>query len=249
MVKIIDDNLLVQNTTHQPGTKPDVVVLLDASGSMGSHADQVISTFNEYVESVRDTAHTISLFTFDSNGIRQKLLRVPPARVPRLGKRDYVPSAMTPLYDAMGVVITKFIHNDRPVQFVTHTDGAENSSEEWNFNAIDELMKIRQKQDNWLFVHLGEGIEGRDQMQSFTGLKMNFDSQSRDQVMRSLGDTTVMYAAVASADATQYTTNGSDTVNIGGLADDGDEPSGLSLAEALSGASPKVRTRTPRSNS
>ncbi len=217
MVNIISD-LLVTSGQKLSG-KPDVVILLDASGSMSGYRSTVVSTFNEYVQSIKETAHSVSLYTFDSDGIREKLFKVNPSQVPTLTERDYAPCAMTPLYDAMGIVMTKFDISTRPVQFVTHTDGAENHSSEWNFERINEYMKILEKK-GWMFVHLGEGVEGAKQVASFgSGLKMQMNDSVRGKTMRSLSDTTSYYAQTGVNQAAAYTGGISDTVDLVGGGD------------------------------
>lgn len=213
MIDILRDR--PSDATPTGEQKPDVVVLLDESGSMFPQQQSVVDTFNEFVQSVRYTANSVSLYTFDSTGIREKFFRKHPHRVKKLSVKDYIPNALTPLYDAMGKLIMEFSDNERPVQFVTHTDGAENDSKEFrNFAKLDELMKIKEKNDNWLFVHLGEGVEGRNEVQKFTGLKMQFSPQNRGETMRSLGQTTALYAATASNDLGTYTKNANGTLDI-----------------------------------
>ena len=111
MVDIIKD--ASASTSTATTGKPDVVILLDASGSMGGNEESVVSTFNEYVEKVKDTAHSISLYMFDSHGIREKIHRENPNRIKKLTRDDYIVGAMTPLYDAMGKVMNEFNQSTR----------------------------------------------------------------------------------------------------------------------------------------
>lgn len=212
MIDIIKETPASTGTTTTKG-KPDVVILLDASGSMAGHRDSVVSTFNEYVEKVRADAHSISLYTFDSNGIREKILHENPSRIRKLTHDDYLPGAMTPLFDAMGKVMQKFDGSERNVQFVTHTDGLENDSKEWNLNKLKEYIETLTNK-GWLFVYLGEGVDGFGQMSNFQGVKFAFSSQNRDSTMCGLAASTSLYAATASNVASSYTDNADGVIDV-----------------------------------
>jgi len=194
--------------------KPDVVFLLDESGSMTSHRSAVVSTFNEYVASVRGTAKTISLYTFDSSGIREKLFKQDPNRVAKLTEKDYRPNASTPLYDAFGAVVNKFRYGNRPVQMFVHTDGQENASKEWTKAALDELIAEQQNQHNWLFTYLMEGIQARETFKDFAGLKMGFTAHNRVGAMNAAVQSTALYASTADSNPLTYTVGGTDEIDI-----------------------------------
>lgn len=210
MIEIIKDS--APTSTKTTG-KPDVVILLDASGSMSAHRESVVSTFNEYVQSVKDTASSISLYTFDSNAIREKIFKQSPSRVKKLTTADYKPDAMTPLYDAMGAVMSKFEDSDRSVQFVTHTDGAENDSKEWNYPKLKEYVEILTAK-GWLFVYLGEGIQGQGEMAKFQGVKVNFTAHTRAAAMATLSASTQTYASAGTNDLKAYTSSSDGSINI-----------------------------------
>ena len=240
MIDIIKDSVTAATDTKTTG-KPHVVILLDASGSMASHRDSVVSTFNEYVRSIRETARTISLYTFDSNGIREKIFKESPARVRKLGKRDYAPDAMTPLYDAMGKVMEKFYDYKRNVQFVTHTDGQENDSKDWSFARLSEKIEILTAR-GWLFVYLGEGLQGKETMDGFRGLRVNFSPVTRGAAITSLESATALYSSTCSNSMEQYTAGGlvspmGATVNV----DEGEEVSTFVAAENSKILVPKTK--------
>ena len=213
MIDIISDPV---GAPPQPDNvvKPHAVFLLDESGSMNPYRTEVVSTFNKYVSDVRGTAKTVSLYTFDSTGIREKIYLIPPERVKQLSEADYEPGAMTPLYDAMGVVINKFIHETRPVQFFTHTDGQENHSKEWTKAALDELIAHQKQHRNWLFTYLMEGIEGRRALETFDGLKVAFSPGMRGQAMNMVASSTSMYASTMDSNAGSYTLTGTDEIDV-----------------------------------
>lgn len=215
MIDIVNDPIGAPPT---PDTivHPNVVVLLDESGSMQAFRSEVVSTFNEYVAQVRKTAKSISLYTFDSTGIREKLFKEHPDRVRQLTENDYNPGQMTPLYDAMGVVMGKFYHETRPVHFVVHTDGQENSSAEWTKASLDEyIASLTNKHNNgWLFTYLMEGLGGREALKSFAGLKYGMSNASRGVAMGAVASATMNYAATLDNNAISYTISGTDTDDL-----------------------------------
>ena len=200
MIEIIEDYIEVRTGCYLNADKDlDVVILLDESGSMGPYRSEVISTFNEYVNDVRDTAKTISLYTFDSKGIREKLYKEDTKNVQSLTEQNYCPDAATPLYDAMGKVINKFRDTKGKVQFVVHTDGAENNSEEFTYKTITAIVDDLTEK-GWLFVFLGEGLVAQKQFKDFKGMKVNYSADNRGATMQSLGATTQVYSCSTIAD-------------------------------------------------
>lgn len=219
MIDIVKDP--ITGITHpHPNleAKPRVVVLLDESGSMGPWRADVVSTFNEFVQSVQGKAESISLYTFDSEGIREKIRNEAPGRIRKLTMADYVPNSLTPLYDAMGKVMQKYEDDPHPIQFVTHTDGAENHSKEWTYPRLKEYIDILTGR-GWLFVYLGEGLEGQAEVEKFQGLKVNFSSNHRLASMDALSDVTSAYAATRSTSPETYTKGGGDSLDIDEIAE------------------------------
>lgn len=225
MIDIVQDHISPPpqaDPVRKQARKPHVVLLLDASGSMAVHADQVISTFNEYRQSVASTAKTISLYTFEGGplpapiNLRELIFKDPPARVKNLTREHYVIAGMTPLYDCMAAVIRKFMGERRPVQFVTHTDGQENASSEFNLQTLTMLINERIAA-GWLFTYLGEGLEGKAAVAHMPGLKFAFDSHNRATAMRGLSATTSVYGVTSSNVAGDYTNDGGDTIDVDSL--------------------------------
>ena len=227
MVDIVQDHITApsQERDRKPQKqtqKPHVVILLDESGSMISHQAAVVSTFNEYRDSVKQTAKTISLYAFHSDGqfgdpkviIRELIYKMSPSRVPNLKSASYDPNGGTPLYDSMAAIMDKFRGSDRPVQFVTHTDGQENTSREMSYQGIADKIDQFTRHKGWLFVYLGEGLQGRTAVQEMPGLKMMFSPGNRGMAMNSLAGVTTSYAMSNDADAGSYTVSGKDTLEV-----------------------------------
>jgi len=91
---------------------------------------------------------------------------------------DYRPRGGTPLYDAMGQLITdatirsEELKGAEAVLFVVFTDGEENQSREYDRDKIFELVKRREAQ-GWTFVYLGA-----NQDSYAAGGRVGFDDRS-----------------------------------------------------------------------
>ena len=142
------------------------LIILDESGSMSSIKPQIISGFNELVQSIKgiegqfpEQEHFISLVSF--NDIENKILHFvdPVEKLDTINDSNYTPSSMTPLYDAMGFSISKLQHylegkDNYNVLVTVLTDGEENASKEYTGSAIKKLVDDL-KQQNWTFTYIG----------------------------------------------------------------------------------------------
>lgn len=139
-----------------------VHVILDRSGSMEQCRAATINAFNGYVKELagQSTASTrLSLTIFDSDGIdlvidTQRIRDVKP-----LTHDDFVPRALTPLYDAVGQTVLKIdkvtlLAKER-VAVAILTDGLENASREFTAETVKAMLSQRQSQHNWLVQYLG----------------------------------------------------------------------------------------------
>lgn len=151
----------------------EIVFILDKSGSMNSIKDDAIGGFNSFVEEqMKNEGETrVNLVLFDSE---VKLHN----DITKLDDKIYQPYGMTALLDAIGVGIenmNKKLYNtpesERPenIIFTIMTDGAENSSVEYNKSAIEQMIKEKTAQD-WQFIFLGANI---DSVSTAKGLGIN----------------------------------------------------------------------------
>lgn len=134
-----------------------IAFILDRSGSMGSVKGATISGFNEYVENLKrsDPNATLSLTLFDSEGIDSADARKT-SEVALLDDRSYQPRANTPLWDAVGQVVSKSQDNpDTAYLVVILTDGQENASREWDRKKLADLVKAKEATGRWTFAYLG----------------------------------------------------------------------------------------------
>jgi hypothetical protein len=142
------------------------LIILDESGSMETIKRPTISGFNEVVQTIKgakeqfpDQEHFISLYTFNSDGIKSKLYCVPVAELEELTSRMYQPSSMTPLLDAIGTSVTKLKYDlaeeeNVNVLVTILTDGLENASKEYNGKQIKALID-ELKNKGWTFTYIG----------------------------------------------------------------------------------------------
>lgn len=142
----------------------NVYILLDRTGSMSSIWDEALTSVNAYADElakdeegpVVDT--TISLAVFDAqDGMQFDVLRrnVKADDWKPVTNDEASPRGMTPLFDAIGRMMT-IAESDKPEKavVVVMTDGEENSSTEMTKeNVKDRLDRARDK--GWEIVFLG----------------------------------------------------------------------------------------------
>lgn len=142
------------------------LIILDRSGSMSSMRNEAVASVNETIGTIKsfikenpDSQQTISLVTF-CNCSRNYIYDMSDARIAEhLKVEDYQPCCSTPLYDAIGEACTSLhqaIENEKDVavSVTIITDGYENTSREWNHQAIKSLIE-QYKKEGWLFAYIG----------------------------------------------------------------------------------------------
>lgn len=153
------------------------LIILDESGSMESIKNATIKGFNEVVRSIgqiekeyKDQKHFVSLVTFNSGGnlggegkqqggIRFVIWNEKVSHLEALSKRTYKPNFSTPLYDAIGMAVTR-LHKELPkdvsynVIVTIITDGMENDSTTYGPREISKLIQ-RLKKEAWTFAYIG----------------------------------------------------------------------------------------------
>jgi hypothetical protein len=142
------------------------LIILDESGSMSSIKSQIISGFNELVQSLKgiesqfpEQEHLVSMVSF--NDLNNNILHFvdPVKKLDAINDSTYNPASMTPLYDAMGFSISKLRQHlegkeNYSVLVTILTDGEENASKEYTGTAIKLLVDELKKQ-NWTFTYIG----------------------------------------------------------------------------------------------
>lgn len=178
----------------------ELVFILDKSGSMSPLVDDTIGGFNSLLKKQKNEKGQCVVTTVLFNqGVQILHNRVPIEDVKNMTEKEYQPMGSTSLLDAMGSTIDK-IKNDhvntpkekRPdkVLFAIITDGAENSSTEYNIKQIKNSVSACQELLGWEFLFLGANIDAIETASQFgipksmaanyncdsEGTELNFDA-------------------------------------------------------------------------
>lgn len=148
------------------GLKTAIGVVVDASASMLVRAEETRSAFNSYFDNIEkeDPTATVTAAIFADVGKADTVSYIcrntPVTDMPYLDAENYVPNGMTPLYDAVGRVVTTLgdTKADRYLVVIL-TDGQENASKEHNRFNIQALITSKEQTDKWTFVFIGAGID------------------------------------------------------------------------------------------
>jgi|SRR3990172_1726418 len=176
--------------------------ILDESGSMDCCRDATISGFNEYLKTLNKIKGNVSfsLTKFNSTKVDTVYVNKSIKDIVDLSRDTYIPDACTPLYDAIGSMVTK-VGNDaknKKVLTIIMTDGQENSSKEYTREKIVNLIKEKESEGNWSFVYLGanqdawlvgQSIGITSQANTFT-----YDPTKINAVMTNISKGTLAYA-------------------------------------------------------
>jgi len=191
-----------------------VLVVTDMSGSMSSLANEVRSGLNAYMDELRksktekDLRYRVSVTVFDTEFI-PLCVAAKLSDVPALDSKNYTPRGMTALLDAVGKTVAEFeakvnLEADDRVLLVIQTDGQENSSQEFTWDTIRELLEKRTADARWTVVYLGQGVNAWDQGHRFGGstqtVKSSHSAGSTRSVYTGLAAATVSYAADGTED-------------------------------------------------
>ena len=140
------------------------LIIVDESGSMYSIRQQAFSGMNETLESIRnmqdrypESEQRVTLLTFDSEHIKWHHDNCLAKDAGNLKWDEYNPSACTPLYDAIGMAVTKMqtqVKEGDSVLVTIITDGYENSSREWTLKKVQALIE-KLKKEHWTFALIG----------------------------------------------------------------------------------------------
>jgi len=128
---------------------------------------EAISGYNETLQSiisaqtkhVETQQHFVTLVTFNSDSTDMVYNRIVCTEAAELTSRTYQPNSCTPLYDAMGMTLTKFrnainMESDNRVLVTIITDGMENASIEYTGKQIHQMITELEAL-NWVFTYIG----------------------------------------------------------------------------------------------
>ena len=157
-----------------------VAALLDRSGSMETSKTATEDGWRELINEQRQQPGDcqVTLAQFDT--VYEVVY--PPTDIADVADFSVQPRGMTALLDATGRFITEIGERlsalpdeKRPghVICLIMTDGMENSSHEWTWEAVRKLTKQQQDEWGWTFIFLGANIDAIE-----VGGRMGFDAKT-----------------------------------------------------------------------
>ena len=155
--------------TSDPSLLPiDITMILDSSGSMETLTEQVITSYNDFLEEQKtvDGEATVSLVQF--NHVYSPVYEgVDLHSADHLNSDNYKAGGNTALFDAIGRTIAETRERITPgtadVVFVITTDGLENSSLEYSGTQIKEMIAECESQYGWHFMYLAASTDAFNQ--------------------------------------------------------------------------------------
>lgn len=182
-----------------------VEFILDETGSMEQFRDDVIGGYNTYVEDQRKAPGKcyFSFTKFNSGRIDNILERSDIDNVMRIDRYSYRPGGSTNLYDAIGQRLSRLLRDrdqlrDTSVMVVVFTDGYENSSREFKYDDVRDLIR-RCEAEGWSFIYMGAN---QDAWKVGEGLGVSniyntstFDMRHTGETFRKLSTATMDYCS------------------------------------------------------
>ena len=181
----------------------ELVFVLDRSGSMHGLESDTIGGFNSLIDKQKseDGCAIVTTVLFDTS-IERIHDRIDIHDVPLMTVKDYTPGGCTALLDAIGSTIKHIINihhyarkEDIPEKtvFVITTDGLENASHHYCFDAVKQMIEHEKNKYGWEFLFLGANIDAieaaghlgiqADHATNFmpdgAGVKLSFHSMAR----------------------------------------------------------------------
>lgn len=158
------------------------LIVLDMSGSMSLIQPYVVVGFNDLIDGLRvvnqqfsaTQEHYLTLYVF--NEMLQKYVynNIPIDRDSYITMNDYIPDYRTPLYDAMGTIISDMITktdtlSEYSVMVTIITDGMENASQYYSEDTISKMIESLSDK-GWSFTFFGTD---REVLRQAVGVKID----------------------------------------------------------------------------
>lgn len=147
----------------------ELVMILDRSGSMSGLEHDTIGGFNSMIEKQKkeegEACVSVVLFDHTSEVLYD---RIPLEKVEPMTDKQYFVRGSTALLDAVGGAIKHIatIHKyardeDRPEKtlFMITTDGMENSSRQFTYEGVKQLIEHEKEAYGWEFIFMGANID------------------------------------------------------------------------------------------
>lgn len=154
--------------------RTELVYILDMSGSMRELARDTIGGYNSLLDAQRKVGEadpemkaSVTTVLFDDRYIilhDRKDIR----EVADITEKEYCPRGMTAMLDAVGRTITHVGQElaampeaERPglVSVTIVTDGYENASREYTWNAVQAMIREQREKYSWVFAFIGANID------------------------------------------------------------------------------------------
>jgi len=147
-------------------TKVHNLIIVDASGSMGSIYQQALTGMNETIKTIRSVQENdssveqyLTLLSFSNGGERLQYVydNVAIDTAKDITEKDYELRGCTALYDAIGISVTelrKSVSKEDKALVTIITDGYENDSRKWNSWEVKQLIDELRTQ-GWVFTYIG----------------------------------------------------------------------------------------------
>jgi len=142
---------------------------------MESCKGDTIGGFNNFLKEQKEKkgdSLKFSLTLFNSAKVEKRYIGVDIKKVKKLDDKNYIPSNLTPLWDAVGNTVQEF-PEDKDVFFIILTDGYENFSKEFKADAVKRLITDKEKNFGWKFLYLGADLRSFNDAQS-VGIGLHF---------------------------------------------------------------------------
>lgn len=163
----------------------EVVFILDRSGSMSGLESDTIGGFNGMLkkQKAEEGEANVTTVLFDDK-LEMLHKRVDIKDIKEMTDKDYYVRGCTALLDAIGISINYMFNvqkslNDEEkadnVLFIITTDGYENSSTEYSYKKIKEMINNQKEKYNWQFLFLGANIDAVSTAAKF-GISEDFAS-------------------------------------------------------------------------
>lgn len=164
-----------------------ICFVLDESGSMYNSVDDVIGGFQKLIDEQKGEKNgecIISLYRF-SDTVKKDYIGKP---VDEVSKLIYSPGGCTAMNDGVGTAIDEIgkwlsdmDESERPSKnmIVIMTDGQENASKEYDFDAVKGKIKHQEEKYSWTFVYMGTNLQDLKDANRL-GVKMRSVSGSRN---------------------------------------------------------------------
>ena len=143
------------------------LIILDRSGSMETIKKDAINGYNETLGTIKaaqlkymDTqTHYVTLVAFCGCSVETIYDNADAKDAEKLNAEKYQPCCSTPLLDAIGSSVQqlrKKVGDDKEAEILVTiiTDGEENSSKEWRWEAVKKLIE-ELKEQGWMFSFIG----------------------------------------------------------------------------------------------